>query len=238
MEGLWWFVDRTSSGASAVKVIEEYRGGTYRKDVLRLTCRSPGLLRFQYGRDAGAAAAGPPERLRLTTRGGTFALGSPVKSSPSGSRGPLDVRSVDLPLSVLGDAVFTIESADAAPQAVASAAPRGAAPDGDAVNAARQSPGAAVTRVTVQSTGPGLGELLRRCGNAAPSRPETPTERIRCSAKGRRFAGKNMRGSAPGARSDPQNEPAPDRELLQARAWPPAPITGAHFSPLASSAGK
>jgi len=64
VEGLWWFVDRTSSGASAVKVIEEYRGGTYRKDVLRLTCRSPGLLRFQYGRDAGAAAAGPPERPR------------------------------------------------------------------------------------------------------------------------------------------------------------------------------
>jgi hypothetical protein len=179
VQGMWWFVDHSSSGPSAVKVIEEYRGGTYRKDVLRLTCRTSSVLRFQYGRDAGAAAAGPPERLRVTARGGTFVLGSPVKTSPSGSRGPLDVRSVDLPVSVLADAAFTIESADAAaPQAVASASPRGAAPDGHAANAARQSSGAGVTRMTVQGTGPGLGELLRRCGNGAPSRPETPTERI------------------------------------------------------------
>jgi hypothetical protein len=43
---------------------------------------------------------------------------------------------------------------------------------------ARQGAGASTTRVTVQSFGPGLGELSRRCGNAAPVRPEIPTEHI------------------------------------------------------------
>jgi hypothetical protein len=177
VEGMWWFVDRSSSGASAVKVIEEYRVGAYRKDVLRLTCRSPGTLRLQYGRDAGAPAAGPPERLRVTTRGGRFMLGSPSRTSSSDSRRPLDVRSVDLPLSVLGDAAFTIESADAALAAAASSTPRGAAPGGDAHEASQRS-GPAVTRVTVQRTGPGLGELSRRCGSGVQSRPDAPSERI------------------------------------------------------------
>jgi hypothetical protein len=178
VEGTWWFVDRSSSGPSAIKVIEEYRAGAYRKDVLRLTCKASGTLRFQYGRDAGATAGGPPERLRVTTRGGSFLLGSPSRTSPSDSRRPLDVRSVDLPISVLGDAAFTIEAADAAIEAAASSIPRGAAPDERGAHGARQGSGAAVTRVTVQRTGPGLGELLRRCGNGVPSRPDAPTERI------------------------------------------------------------
>ena len=177
VEGIWWFVERSSAGPSAIKVIEEYRAGAYRKDVLRLTCKTPGTLRFQYGRDTGAAAAGPAERLRVTTRGGSFLLGSASRTSPSDNRRPLDVRSADLPLSVLDDAAFTIEAADAAPEVAASSTPRGAAPGGDA-HEARQSAGPAVTRMTVQHTGPGLGELSRRCGNSAPVRANAPSERI------------------------------------------------------------
>ena len=177
VEGMWWFVDR-SSGASSIKVIEEYRAGAYRKDILRLTCRNATSLRLQYGRDSGAGAAGPPERLRVTVGGGSFLLGSPVKASPSGSRGPLDVRSVDLPISVLADAAFTIEPADSAPRAAESASPHGAAPDGNTAAGAGQGSGAAATRVTVQSLGPGLGELSRRCGNAVPVRPEPLAEGI------------------------------------------------------------
>src|SRR5207302_4168332 len=150
----------------------------YRKDILRLTCRNATTLRLQYGRDGGAGPASPPERLRVTVGGGSFLLGSPFKASPSGSRGPLEVRSVDLPISVLADAAFTIESADAAPRPAESANPRGAAPDGNTAAWMRQGSGAAAPRVTVQSLGPGLGELSRRCGNAAPVRPERATERI------------------------------------------------------------
>jgi hypothetical protein len=177
VEGMWWFVDQ-SSGASAIKIIEEYRAGSYRKDILRLTCRNATTLRLQYGRDSGAGTASPPDRLRVTVGSGSFLLGSPFKASPSGSRGPLEVRSVDLPISVLADAAFTIEPADSAPQAAESVNPRGAAPDGDTVAGARQGSGAPVTRVIVQSLGPGLGELTRRCGNGAPRRDDVPTERI------------------------------------------------------------
>jgi hypothetical protein len=178
VEGIWWFIDRSSSGPSALKVIEEYRAGAYRKDIMRLSCRNAGLLRFQYGRDAGTAPAGPPERLRVTTSAGSFLLGSPSRTNPSDGRRPLDVRSADLPISVLGEAAFTIEAADAALPAAVSSVPRGAVPHGDAPGA-RQSSGPSVTRVTVERTGPGLGELSRRCGMGGPARPDTAaSERI------------------------------------------------------------
>jgi hypothetical protein len=177
VEGMWWFVDRPS-GTSAIKVIEEYRAGVYRKDILRLSCRNATTVRLQYGRDGGAGAASPPERLRVTVGGGSFLLGNPFKASPSGSRGPLEVRSVDLPISVLADAAFTIEPVDSAPRAAESTNPHGAAPDGDTAAGTRQGSGAPMTPVTVQSLGSGLGDLSRRCGNPAPARPEIPTERI------------------------------------------------------------
>jgi hypothetical protein len=178
VEGMWWFVDRSSSSPSAVKVIEEYRAGAYRKDIMRMTCRGSGMLRLQYGRDAATAAAGPAERLRVTAHGGSFLLGSPSRTTPSDNRRPLDVRSVDLPISVLADAAFTIETADAAPAPAASSTPRGATPEGD-THGTRQSAGpSSVTRVTVRRTGPGLDELSRRCGSSAPSRQDVPTERI------------------------------------------------------------
>jgi hypothetical protein len=177
VEGMWWFVDR-SSGASAIKIIEEYRAGAYRKDILRLTCRNATTLRFQYGRDGGAVAASSPERLRVTLGSGAFALGNPFRTTSSGSRNPLEVRSADLPISMLADAAFTIEPVKTAAVVADQRNPKGAAPDGDLADMPRQGPVASVVRVTVQGIGPGLGELSRRCGNAAPAHPETPTERI------------------------------------------------------------
>ena len=177
VEGMWWFVDQ-GSGPSAIKVIEENRAGAFHKDILRLSCRSPTTLRLQYGRELGAGAPSAPVRLRVTSSGGAFMLGSPVKASPSGSSGPMEVRSVDLPASVLGDAVFTIEQAETAASAPRAGSPAGAAPDGDLTAVAAQSPAAPVTKVTVQSAGPGLGELSRRCGNGPPSSPGASAQRI------------------------------------------------------------
>jgi hypothetical protein len=171
VEGMWWFVDQTS-GPSALKVIEENRAGAFRKDVLRLTCRSASTLRLLYGRDVGVDGAGSPLRLRVTASGGSFLLGGPFRAAASGSRGPMDVRSVDLPISVLGDAAFTIE-ADAAGPTVQPG--KGGAADGHPAAVATQN--ASISKLTVQSAGPGLGELLRRCGNDPPRTKGVPTER-------------------------------------------------------------
>ena len=178
VQGLWWFVDASSS-ASAIKVIEESRAGTFRRDVLRLTCRNATTLRLQYGRDIGAGATISPVRLRVVAKAGSFLLGSVVKTN--GSHGPMEVRSVDLPLAALADATFIIEPAGPARSAepvVRLGNPRGSAPAADATAAVAQIPDLSIARVTVQSAGPGLGDLLRRCGNAAPVRPETASERI------------------------------------------------------------
>jgi hypothetical protein len=87
----------------------------------------------------------------------------------------MDVRSVDLPISVLGDAAFIIEAVGAAAPAVESG--KGVAAGGNPTAAATQS--ASVSKVTVQNAGPGLGELSRRCGDGLPStRPAVPTQQI------------------------------------------------------------
>lgn len=180
VEGLWWFVDRPS-GSSAIKVIEENRGGTFRQDILRLSCRNATTLRLQYGRDLGSSAAGSPVRLRVVAGGGSFVLGGPIKAAAGASRAPMEVRGVDLPISALDDAGFTIEPvvpATAAAPAARPGSPRGAAPSGDSTDMASQSLGQPVAKVMVQSAGSGLRELSRRCGNAAPVRPENATERI------------------------------------------------------------
>ncbi len=173
VEGMWWFVDQTS-GPSALKVIEENRAGAFRKDILRLTCRCASTLRLLYGREVGVDAAGAPLRLRVTASGGSFLLGGPFRAAASGTRGPMEVRSVDLPISVLGDAAFTIEPADAAAPAIQPG--KGGGSDGQP--AAVMPRDASVSKLTVQSAGPGLGELSRRCGNDAPRTKGVPTERI------------------------------------------------------------
>jgi hypothetical protein len=160
VEGMWLFVDRTS-GPSALKFIEEKRAGAFHKDVLSLSCRNASTLRLLYGRDAEANASGWPVQLLVRAGGGSFLFGAPYRTAASGDRGPMDVRSVDLPISALGDAAFTIEEDNTAAAIVGVAS--------------RNSP---ISKVTVQGTGPGLGELLRHCGNDSPKTKGVPTERI------------------------------------------------------------
>jgi hypothetical protein len=175
VEGMWSFVDQTG-GPSALKVIEESRGGAFRKDFLRLTCRDASTLRLQYLRELGPDALVAPfasTRLRLTASGGSFMLASPFRTAASGSGGPMDLHSVDLPISLLGDAAFTIEAVGAATPAVEPG--KGPTAGGNVTAVATQT--TAVSRLTVQNDGPGLGELSRRCGNGPPSPKGVPTER-------------------------------------------------------------
>jgi hypothetical protein len=162
VEGMWLFVDQTS-GPSALKVIEENRAGAFHKDFLSLTCRNASTLRLLYGRDAGSSASGWswPGRLRVTASGGSFLLEGPYRTAASGGRGPLHVGSVDVPISLLGDAAFSIEADNTAAAVLG-------------VTAQKSS----ISKVTVQSAGPGLGELARRCGNDPPKAKGVPTERI------------------------------------------------------------
>jgi hypothetical protein len=162
VEGMWVFVDQTG-GPSALKVIEENRAGAFHKDFLSLTCRNASTLRLLYGRDAGSSASGWswPGRLRVTASGGSFLLEGPYRTAASGGRGPLHVGSVDVPISLLGDAAFSIEADNTAAAVLG-------------VTAQKSS----ISKVTVQSAGPGLGELSRRCGKDLPGTKGVPTEHI------------------------------------------------------------
>jgi hypothetical protein len=172
VESMWSFVDQ---GPSAVKLIEENRAGAFRKDYLRLSCRNASTLRLMYGRDLGADAPLLPVRLRVTVSAGTFALGGSVRAAASGTRTPMELRSVDLPISVLGDPAFTIEVVETAAPALQ--AGKGAMADGNAPPVAEQTP-VSIATVKVQSAGAGLGELARRCGHDPPKAKDVPTQRI------------------------------------------------------------
>jgi hypothetical protein len=150
VEGAWWFVDETP--AAAVKIIEAKApdAGSFRKIILRLACKNSLSLQFQYGREV--EKAGGPARLRVTAGAGSFALGSGVTVAQSGNPLPLEVRSAELPTTVLGDAAFVIEAAE-------SRAAGPAATDGGFV------------KVTAQNVGPGLGTLAHHCGTLPMSAP-------------------------------------------------------------------
>jgi hypothetical protein len=174
VESMWRFVDQTS-GPSALKTIEENRAGAFRKDFLRLTCRNASTLRLAYGRDLGEAPV-VPVRLRVTTSGGSFLLGGAFRAPASEGWGSMEVQSVDLPVSVLGDPAFTIEVAEAAAPALQ--AGKGAAADRNVILPETPNPIVSIVTVTVQSAGGGLIELSRRCGNDPPTTKGVPTERI------------------------------------------------------------
>ena len=175
VEGMWWFVDE-AAGASAIKVIEESRAGTFRKSILRLTCaQSASKLRLQYGRELGDKGAWPA-RLRVTAGSGSFLLDSPVTVTTN--RRPMEVRRAYLPMSVLDDTAFTIEPAE--PGEPARRPVRSGAADPVAPSAApTQATAQDFLKLTAQSVGPGLGALARRCGNGplAPA-PGSTFERI------------------------------------------------------------
>jgi len=120
--------------------------------------------------------AGWPTRMRLTAGSGSFLLDRPVRVNASGSRRPMEVRRADLPMSVLGDAAFTIEPAEPGGQAQN---PQGSAGDPVALWVPPRVTVHDVPKVTAQGAGPGLGALARRCGNSPPSAgPSAAVERI------------------------------------------------------------
>jgi hypothetical protein len=128
-----------------------------------------------YGRDLGADTPLLPVRLRVTASAGTFVLGRPVRTAASGTGSPMEMRSVDLPISVLGDPAFIIEVAETAAPALQ--AGKGTAADGDVSPVAEETP-VSIATVKVQSVGAGLGELTRRCGNDPPKAKDVPTQHI------------------------------------------------------------
>jgi hypothetical protein len=147
VEGAWWFVDQPT-GASAVKVIEarDPAAGLFRKMVLRLACRNAGAIRFQFVRELGADKATLSIPLRVRASGKDFPLTLGVAVSQSDNKPAVEVRSADLPLSVLTEAAFIVETAESAAPAPAPAAPRFA-------------------KLAAPTSGPSLGALVRRCGN-------------------------------------------------------------------------
>jgi hypothetical protein len=149
VEGAWWFVDQPTGG-SAVKVIEakDPGAGIFRKTVLRLACRN-GTIRFQFVRELGADKAGLSIPLRVSVSGKNFPLPLGVAVTQSDDKPPVEFRSADLPLSVLTDAAFIVETADSSAPAPDPAAPRFA-------------------KLAAQAAGPSLGALLQRCGNDPP----------------------------------------------------------------------
>jgi hypothetical protein len=143
VEGAWWFVDQPT-GASAVKVIEarDPAAGPFHKMVLRLACRNTAAIRFQFVRELGADKATLSIPLRVRASGKDFPLTPGVAVAQTDDKPAVEVRSADLPLSVLTDAAFVVETAESA----APAAPRFA-------------------RLAAPTSGPSLGALVRRCGN-------------------------------------------------------------------------
>ena len=173
VEGMWSFVDGTG-GPSALKVIEENRGGAFRRDILRLTCRNASTVQLLYGRDLGFGTASAQARLSVTASGGSFPLGAPYRATANGTNGPMDVRSVDLPISVLGDAAFVIETLDGAAPAVEFG--KGTMAASHLSVFARQN--ASMSTLTVQNAGWGVGELSRHCGTEQPKSKSVPAEQI------------------------------------------------------------
>ena len=173
VEGMWLFVDGTS-GPSALKIIEENRAGAFRKDILRLTCRNASTVQLLYGRDLGFGAASAQARLSVTASSGSFPLGAPFRAAANGTSGPMDVRSVDLPISVLGDASFVIETLDVGAPPVEFG--KGTMAGGHLSVFAKQN--ASMSKLTVQGAGWGLGELSRHCGTEQPKIKGAPAEQI------------------------------------------------------------
>jgi hypothetical protein len=147
VEGAWWFVDQPAGG-SAMKVIEarDPAAGVFRKTVLRLACRNTKTIRFQIARELDADRASLSIPLRVRASGKDFPLPLGVAVTQSGDKPPLEVRSADLPLSMLADEALIVETAESSVPAPVAAASRFA-------------------KLTAQTSGPSFVALLRRCGS-------------------------------------------------------------------------
>ena len=163
IEGAWWLLDQPT-GASAVKLIEVKESDAFRRTYLRLTCRNANAVRFQFARELGADRAGLAIPLRVTASGKKILMPRGVAVAQSNDKPPLEVRSADLPLSVLDEAGFVVETVDAAQPSPASPDP--SAPD--------QHFGALAT----PASGPALGTLMRRCIQPPANQAPTNYDRI------------------------------------------------------------
>jgi hypothetical protein len=151
VESLWRFMDK-SSGASAVKIIETQnaQAHAFRKTILRLSCGAASALRLQLGHEVGVEKVSPG-LLRVVAGEVKIPLRGSAVVTPTGGRLPMELRSADLPVSLLGERGFTIEFVSS---------------DDPVRDPSTVAPGP--SRLTVNGIGPGLGALIRRCGAGAP----------------------------------------------------------------------
>jgi hypothetical protein len=152
IEGLWLIRDEPS-GAAAVKMIQwrEPAAGAFRRAMLRVSCAGADTVHFQFAREVGADKGSLPGRFRVEAGTTDRSLGRPVMARLADWL-PLEVRSADLPISVLGEPTLVIESAASA----------STSPEASAINVS-------ANKVTVQNIGSGLSALARRC--VAPTAP-------------------------------------------------------------------
>jgi hypothetical protein len=185
VEGAWSFVDQ-SSGGSALKLIEAREVGTasYRRTILRLSCRDATTLRLQYAREVGGGRA-LTVPLQVTAGASSFPLGRGITVAQSNNRPPLEVHNADLPLSALEAAGLAIEAAAATRAARDRVRDPSAGPDAGA--AATET---AFATVTARTTGAAFSTLLQRC-NSVPT-ATAPSVNV----PGFNIPG--MNGSAPG----------------------------------------
>jgi hypothetical protein len=108
VESPWWLLPQTSG--TAVKMIEQKDAGGFRKTYLRLTCRGPATIRFQYLHELGADRTSLLVPLRVTAKNRNFPLPLGIAIAQSDDKPPVEVRNTDLPVSVIEDASFVIET--------------------------------------------------------------------------------------------------------------------------------
>jgi hypothetical protein len=108
VESAWWLP--AQSNGTAVKMIEQKDAGGFRKTFLRLTCRDPGTIRFQYLHELGADRTSLFVPLRLTAKDRSFPLPLGIAVAQSNDKPQVEVRNTDLPVSVIEDASFVIET--------------------------------------------------------------------------------------------------------------------------------
>ena len=161
IEGLWLILDELS-GAVAVKMIQwrEPAMGTFRRAMLRVTCASADTVHFKFAREVGAEKGSSPDRFRVEAGATDRPLGRPVIAKLADWL-PLEVRSADLPISVLGEPTLVIEPAASA----------STWPEASAINAG-------AIKMTVQNIGSGLSTLARRCVAPPPPHQSSAIEHI------------------------------------------------------------
>jgi hypothetical protein len=215
VEGAWSFIDQ-SPGASAVKLIETKDAGaaTYRRTILRLSCRDASTMRLQYAREvATSRAVAVP--LQVTAGTSSFPLGRAITVAQSNNRPPLEVHNAELPLSVLEAAGLAIERA---------------ATTAEVHDPAHESVAADVSfaTVTARTSGAAFATLLQRCNTGAS-----------VNLPGLNVPGLNIPGlKEPGLKDPGLKEPGPNGPSVNGPSLDaPRPVAPATGTPATSTPG-